>query len=123
MNIDYGNKIFDTRNPLLTTAQPAYNSTQGNANFGGPMGKKASFNFDYQRRAINEDSLIIGQTLPCAIRAAATVQIRPAASPRSPIIRPIALRTHYGVLTRVSIMRSTRTTRWSFATTTRTVVE
>ena len=26
--INYGNKIFDTRNPLLTTPQPAYNSTQ-----------------------------------------------------------------------------------------------
>jgi hypothetical protein len=65
VNINYGNKIFDTRNPLLTTAQPAYNSTQFNANFGGPLGKKSSFTLDYQRRAINEDALIIGETLPC----------------------------------------------------------
>ncbi len=63
ININYGNKVFDTRNPLLTTAQPAYNSAQGNANFGGPLGKKSSFVIDYQRRAINEDALIIGQVL------------------------------------------------------------
>jgi len=63
ININYGNKVFDTRNPLLTTAEPAYNAIQGNANFGGPLGKKSSFVIDYQRRAINEDALIIGQVL------------------------------------------------------------
>jgi hypothetical protein len=63
VSINYGNKIFDTRNPLLTGSQPAYNSDQLNANFGGPLGKKSSFVLDYQRRAINEDALIIGQTL------------------------------------------------------------
>jgi hypothetical protein len=63
VNINYGNKIFDTRNPLLTTQQPSYNSAQGNANFGGPINKKSSFVIDYQRRAINEDALILGQVL------------------------------------------------------------
>jgi hypothetical protein len=62
VSVNYGNKVFDTRNPFLAT-EPAYNSTQLGANFGGPLGKKASFNFDYQRRAINEDSLIVGQVL------------------------------------------------------------
>jgi hypothetical protein len=63
VNINYGNKIFDTRNPILTTSEPAYNSTQFNGNFGGPINKKSSFTIDYQRRAINEDALIVGQTL------------------------------------------------------------
>ncbi len=63
VNINYGDKIFDSRNPLLTTPEPGYKSTQGNANFGGPINKKTSFNIDYQRRAITENALIIGQVL------------------------------------------------------------
>src|SRR5580704_17496873 len=35
--INYGNKVFDSRNPLLTSAQPAYNSKLFTANFGGPI--------------------------------------------------------------------------------------
>jgi hypothetical protein len=65
VSVNYGNEIFDTRNPLLSK-EPPYNSTQLNANIGGPLGKKASYFFDYQRRAINEDSLIVGEVLPCA---------------------------------------------------------
>jgi hypothetical protein len=68
LNINYGNKIFDTRNPLLTTKEPAYDATQFNGNFGGPIGKKSSFVIDYQRRAINEDALIIGQTLNSSLQ-------------------------------------------------------
>src|ERR1700728_4742933 len=63
VSVNYGNEIFDTRNPLLSK-EPPYNSTQLNANIGGPLGKKASYFFDYQRRAINEDSLIVGEVLP-----------------------------------------------------------
>jgi hypothetical protein len=63
VSVNYGNEIFDTRNPLLTSKEPPYNSTQLNSNFGGPIGKKASFVIDYQRRAINEDALIIGDVL------------------------------------------------------------
>jgi hypothetical protein len=64
VSVNYGNKVFDTRNPFLSS-EPPYNSTQLGATLGGPLGKKASFNFDYQRRAINEDSLIVAQVLPC----------------------------------------------------------
>src|ERR1035438_8942068 len=42
-NINYGDRIFDTRNPLQTTAQPAYNSKLFTANLGGPINKKSSF--------------------------------------------------------------------------------
>ena len=58
VSVNYGNKVFDTRNPLLTGTQPPYNNTQLNANLGGPITKKSSFFFDFQRRAINEDALI-----------------------------------------------------------------
>jgi type 1 fimbria pilin len=58
VSVNYGNEIFDSRNPLLTTKEPPYNSTQLGANFGGPINKKSSFFLDYQRRAINEDALI-----------------------------------------------------------------
>ena len=62
-NFNYGNKIFDTRNPFLTTEPPAYNSEQMNANVGGPLNKKTSFFLDYQRREINEDQLVVGRIL------------------------------------------------------------
>jgi hypothetical protein len=60
--VNYGNKVFDTRNPLSTTT-PAYNSTMLTANLGGPISKKSSFFIDYNRRAINEDALIVGRVL------------------------------------------------------------
>ncbi len=60
---NYGNKDFDTRNPLLTTAWPAYSSQQFNANIGGPINKKSSFFLDYQRRSINENALVDAQYL------------------------------------------------------------
>ena len=63
ISMNYGNGIFDTRNPLLTTKTPGYNSELLGANFGGPLGKKASFVIDYNRRAINEFALINGSTL------------------------------------------------------------
>ena len=56
-NLNYGDKIFDSRNPLLTTPEPGYKLTQGNVNFGGPINKKSSFVIDYHRRAINENAL------------------------------------------------------------------
>ena len=63
VNINYGDRIFDTRNPIQTTPPPGYHSIQGNASFGGPLGKKASFNLDYQRRAIDEGALVVAQVL------------------------------------------------------------
>jgi len=59
---NYGDRIFDTRNPFLAT-EPGYNSKMLGANLGGPINKKASFNIDFNRRQIDENSLIKGQAL------------------------------------------------------------
>jgi hypothetical protein len=63
-SFNYGNKIFDSRNPFLTsTSTPSYDAKQMNASVGGPINKKASFFLDYQRRAINEGQLVVAQVL------------------------------------------------------------
>ena len=48
---------FNSQNPFLTD-EPPYHSTQYMGNIGGPINKKASFFFDFQRRNINEVSVI-----------------------------------------------------------------
>jgi hypothetical protein len=60
--LNYGDKILDTRNPFLAT-EPGYNSKMIGANVGGPINKKASFFLDFNRRQIDENSLIKGQVL------------------------------------------------------------
>ncbi len=48
-----------TRNPFIGTAQqPGYDSTQVSANLGGSLGKKASFFTNFERRNLNELSVI-----------------------------------------------------------------
>jgi hypothetical protein len=50
---------FNARNPFQGTGPlPGYDSQFYNANFGGPMGKKASFFLDFSRRNIDELSVI-----------------------------------------------------------------
>jgi len=50
---------FNARNPFSGTApQPGYDTQFYNANFGGPLGKKASFFLDFSRRNIDELSVI-----------------------------------------------------------------
>jgi Carboxypeptidase regulatory-like domain len=44
---------FNSRNPFAGS-EPPYDSTQYNGNIGGPLGKKASFFFNVERRNINE---------------------------------------------------------------------
>jgi len=61
--INYGDKIFDSRNPLLTTAQPGYVYKLGTASVGGPINKKASFFIDFNKRHIDENQLVIAQVL------------------------------------------------------------
>ncbi len=51
------NAIFNSRNPYVPT-KPDYNSEMFNGNIGGPLGKKASFFFDAERRNINEFAAI-----------------------------------------------------------------
>ncbi len=61
--INYGDRIFDSRNPLLTGSEPGYHSLLGTANVGGPLGKKTSFFIDYNRRAIVQNALVVGEGL------------------------------------------------------------
>jgi hypothetical protein len=50
---------FNARNPFLAPDQTApYDSVQYMGNIGGPISKKASFFFDFQRRNINELAVI-----------------------------------------------------------------
>src|SRR5882724_6386145 len=50
---------LNARNPFAGTApQPGYDSEMYNGNFSGPLGKKASFFVDFNRRNINELSVI-----------------------------------------------------------------
>jgi hypothetical protein len=66
--IQYGNKDFDTRNPLLTATQPpTYNSTLFTANIGGPINKKSSFFLDFNKRNINENALVTAEVLPSVL--------------------------------------------------------
>lgn len=54
---------FNSQNPFLTGSEPAYHSVQYMGNIGGPLGKKASFFVDAQRRNIDELA-IINATVP-----------------------------------------------------------
>lgn len=60
---NYGDKIFDSRNPFLTTARPAYIYKQFSASVGGPISKKASFFLDFNKRHIDENALVVAQVL------------------------------------------------------------
>src|SRR5713226_8162008 len=51
------NAVLNSRNPYVPT-KPDYNSEIFDGNFGGPLGKKASFFLDGQRRNIDEFSAI-----------------------------------------------------------------
>ena len=59
---NFGDRIFDTRNPFLAT-EPGYTTKMFGGNVGGPISKKASFFLDFNRRQINENNLIKAQTL------------------------------------------------------------
>jgi hypothetical protein len=49
---------FNSQNPFLVGTEPPYHSLQYMGNFGGPLGKKASFFADAQRRNIDEVAII-----------------------------------------------------------------
>jgi hypothetical protein len=61
---------FNSQNPFLIGTEPSYHSLQYMGNIGGPLGKKASFFFDVQRRNIDEVAIINATILnPNADRA------------------------------------------------------
>src|SRR3954471_9807977 len=55
---NFNNEVFNARNPFNHGAQPGYQTEMYNANFGGPLSKKASFFFNVQRRKQDETSVI-----------------------------------------------------------------
>lgn len=65
------NSIFNTQNPFITN-EPGYNSNRFEGNLGGPLGKKASFFLDAQRRDINEVAVVNN---PCGALTSALPQL------------------------------------------------
>jgi hypothetical protein len=53
---------FNTQNPFAVS-EPAYHSTQFSANIGGPLSKKASMFFNFERRDIDEVAVANGTAL------------------------------------------------------------
>ena len=58
---------FNSRNPfetgLAASSPPGYETTQFSGNVGGPLSKKASFFFNFERRDINDLSVVNAQIL------------------------------------------------------------
>jgi hypothetical protein len=73
-NIHYndGESAFNSRNPFATN-KPTFFNRQVGANFGGPLGKKASFFIDFNRRDIENNAVSVAQYL------------NPASLPLSPV--------------------------------------
>jgi hypothetical protein len=74
VNFNDSNGVFNSRNPYLTNSSstalgstgastvvntdPSFQSKYYGGNFGGPLGKKASFFFDFNRREIDDNGII-----------------------------------------------------------------
>jgi len=65
-SLNVNNSVFNSRNPFLTTdaSVPDYHTYTYSGNFGGPINKKSSFFLNYQRRNIDEVS-IVNANVPC----------------------------------------------------------
>jgi Carboxypeptidase regulatory-like domain len=57
MSFMVNNSVLNTRNPFVKQ-EPGYQSEQYSGNFSGPLNKKSSFFFNFERRNINENSII-----------------------------------------------------------------
>jgi hypothetical protein len=62
VSVNYGDKVLDTRNPFIAV-EPGYSTKSLMGNIGGPITKKSSFQFNFNRRMIDEDNLIKAQVL------------------------------------------------------------
>jgi hypothetical protein len=61
-NFEFGDAIFNSRNPFAPN-RPPYQSRRFGGNLGGPLGKKASFFLDAERRDIGQVSVVSALTL------------------------------------------------------------
>jgi len=59
---EFGDSVFNSRNPFAPN-RPPYQSRQFGGNLGGPLGKKASFFVDAERRDVEEVSVVSALTL------------------------------------------------------------
>ena len=73
---------FDTRNPFAVN-EPGFHTDLFNGNVGGPLGKKASFFFNFMRRGIDDNSLIAAEVLGPAPTYTATSLNQAVPTPRS----------------------------------------
>src|SRR5271165_6080771 len=53
-----GNSSYFNSTSPFATSTPAYDTTQYTANFGGPVGKKASFFINFERRNIGDNAIV-----------------------------------------------------------------
>ena len=60
--LEFGDSIFNSRNPFAST-KPPYQSRQFGGNVGGPLSKKSSFFLDVERRDVGEVSVVNAVTL------------------------------------------------------------
>ncbi len=58
---NFGDKVFNSRNPFVTGEVPDYSQQFFGGNVSGPLGKKASFFVDVDRRLTDENALIVAQ--------------------------------------------------------------
>lgn len=75
--MNLGDDIFDSRNPLIIGHQPGYTMKYFTGNLAGPLGKKASFFLDFNRRQIDEGSLIDAQALTPSFQQALVNEVFP----------------------------------------------
>jgi hypothetical protein len=81
------NGVFNSRNPFSTN-KPDYMSKQFGGNLSGPLGKKASFFIDVERRDIDDNAVINAETLEANLNpttvalGVVTPQRRTTVSPR-----------------------------------------
>ncbi len=85
----FNNQDFNTRSPLLDSALPTYKQEFFGVNLSGPIIKqKASYTFDFERRAIDENAFILATTFDTNLnvqtinQAVVTPQWRTTFSPR-----------------------------------------
>ena len=75
LEFNENNSIFNSRNPF-SVEKPDYHSEQYEGNFGGPLGKKASFFIDGQRRNINDVAIVNPQCGGFVLAQCADVNVR-----------------------------------------------
>ncbi|MGA7374929.1 MAG: carboxypeptidase regulatory-like domain-containing protein, partial [Candidatus Sulfotelmatobacter sp.] len=63
LQVNGNDSAFNSPNPFGGANQPGYDSTQFSGSVGGPINKKSSFFFDFQRRNINDLSAVNAVTL------------------------------------------------------------